>query len=456
MLATEIRLVFSRVVLNESAMKNSLFAPLVLVLVLGIHTGCTTHQQIRTSPGACRTTGTNVACQSAIIEETSSYVLGFVEFDDQGWLWSRDQMNTVITRLEKEEETERLLIVAFVHGWKHNARYDDTNVQMVRDNLRFLSLLERLNSKREGRKPRKVVGVYAGWRGLSSKVWGVKEFTFWERKNTAQEVGRGALKELFLRLEYLRNISHVLHAGETNQTRLFLIGHSFGGAATYAALAPVLEQRAIQTVDRKGAGGTPRGVGDMVILVNPAFEAARYGVFRDIATNQTYLVSNLVTLAIFTSKTDNATKSAFPLGRHVSTFFDKHQSTFQKKANRTAVGHFGEYITHDLTANTNKARGTKATRLREQMEDAEQISDRVVELKAKTGPMLNKTSPIKEDGVFHFIGSDLVVRRGNDPRMPLYNVSVDSKLIPDHNAIDEPEFLRFLSQFLTAFEPSEN
>ena len=436
-------------------MKNSLFASILLVLVLGVHSGCTTHHQWRTSPVACRTTETNTPCETAIIEETSSYVLGFVEFDDQGWLWSRDQMNTVINRLEKEEATDRLLILTFVHGWKHNARYDDTNVQMMRDNLRLLSLLERLNSKREGRKPRKVVGVYAGWRGLSATMWGIKDFTFWERKNTAHEVGRGALSELFLRLEYLRNMSHVLHDGETNQTRLFIVGHSFGGAATYSALAPMLVERAIQTVDRKGNGGPSRGVGDMVILVNPAFEAARFGVLRDVAINQTYLVSNMVNLAIFTSKTDNATKLAFPLGRHVSTVFEKYQSEVEKAANRTAVGHFSEYITHDLTANTNKVVGSKTSRLREQMADADQMSERVVQMKGQNRRALQKTIVSAEEGTFHFIGSDLVVRRGHDPWMPLYNVSVDSRLIPDHNAIDEPEFLRFLSQFLTAFEPLE-
>lgn len=60
--------------------------------------------------------------------------------------------------------------------------------------------------------------------------------------------------------------------------------------------------------------------------------------------------------------------------------------------------------------------------------------------------MLKKTGQKTKMG-FHFIGSDLVLRRGRDSQMPLYNVAADSKIIPDHNAIDEPEFLRFLSQF---------
>lgn len=424
-------------------------APLSLALAVSLLVGCAAHRQHRTMAQPCKTSATNAACDMAIIEEAPNYTLGFVEFDDQGWLWSRDQLNAVIGRLEKEEETNRLLIVTFVHGWKHGATYDDTNVEMVRENLRFLSLLERKTSRREGRPARKVVGVYAGWRGLSSKVPVVKELTFWERKNAAHEVGRGALAELFLRLEYLRNASHIIHGGDTNQTRLYIIGHSFGGAATYSALATILTQRAIQTMDHDGHGAPPRGVGDMTILVNPAFEAARYGVLRDIATNQTYLVSNLVNLAIFTSKADDATKIAFPIGRHTSTLFDKHQSGIQRKANRTAVGHFAPYTTHDLVATEAKIKANKDVRLRQQMEKADAMSERIVNLRQQMRP----GSSEEDSRRVSFIGSKLTTRQGCDPMMPLYNVSVDPKLIPDHNAIDEPEFRAFLAQFLNAFEP---
>jgi hypothetical protein len=418
-------------------------------------TGCASHRQWRTTLQPCNTVSETNVCESAVIERGNSYLLGFVEFDDQGWLWSPKQLDAVMDALREEEKDQRLIIVAFVHGWKHTAKFDDTNVEMVRDNLRFLNLLERLNSKREGRKPRKVVGVYAGWRGLSSKVWGLKELTFWERKNTAHEVGRGGLSELFVRLEDLRNSSHIIHDGETNQTRLFIIGHSFGGAATYSALANVLAERAIQTIDLSGQGRPARGVGDMVLLVNPAFEAARYGVLQRIATSQTYLTSNLVNLAVFTSKTDNATKVAFPLGRHVSTLFDNYQSSLERKANHTAIGHFPPYTTHDLLA-TEVKKASKAVRLREQIDQAEEISQRATELKAQARKQTHTRRGISEEGVvYHFIGSDLVLRRNRDPRMPLFNVSVDSKIIPDHNAIDEPEFRRFLAQFLTAFEPQE-
>jgi len=414
--------------------------------------GCTFHQQYRTNLAACRASGADESCRNATIEDTDSYLLGFVEFDDQGWLWDRKQLDAVLKRLADDEAKGRLIIITFVHGWKHNARYDDANVQMIRDNLRIWNRLERRDAHKDNRPARRVVGVYAGWRGLSLKVPVLNNFTFWERKNTAHEVGRGALGELFTRLEAIRTASHIRHTNETNQTRLFIIGHSFGGAATYSALGSILAERAVETVDEHGNGHPPRGVGDLVMLVNPAFEAARYGVLEDIAVHQTYLTSNLVNLAIFTSKTDDATKIAFPIGRYVSTLFDRHQSGLERSANRTAVGHFTPFITHDLVATAHRPE-----KKHEPTEgEIEETSERIRALKAQVHQNVKRSTGERDEFTYHFTGSDLNPRTGHNPRLPLYVVSVDPKIIPDHNGIDRPEFLRFLQQFIIAFEPQDH
>ena len=41
----------------------------------------------------------------------------------------------------------------------------------------------------------------------------------------------------------------------------------------------------------------------------------------------------------------------------------------------------------------------------------------------------------------------------HNPFMPLYVVSVDTKIIPDHNTIDTKPFLTFLREFLLAYTP---
>src|SRR5262249_33197635 len=155
----------------------------------------------------------------------------------------------VLDRFSLEDATNGLLMVVFVHGWKHNASFDDDNVRMFRTNLTELTEMERQLSHDTGIKPRKVAGVYVGWRGLSSDAWVLRQLTFWDRKKTAHEVGRGGVTELYSRLEDIRNNSRVLHQGEREQrpTQLIIVGHSFGGALTYSALAPLLVERAVQT-----------------------------------------------------------------------------------------------------------------------------------------------------------------------------------------------------------------
>src|SRR5205809_6163622 len=92
---------------------------LSLAVFLVTLSGCTRLQQYRTD---LTPAGGDEKCQTCAIEQNPYYVLGFVEFDDQGWLWQRRQLNAVIERIAEEEKTRRLLIVTFVHGWKHNAK----------------------------------------------------------------------------------------------------------------------------------------------------------------------------------------------------------------------------------------------------------------------------------------------------------------------------------------------
>src|SRR4030095_5517662 len=89
----------------------------------------------------------------------------------------------------------------------------------------------------------------------------------------------------------------------------------------------------------------------MVVLVNPAFEAARFQVLLD-AVQRDPSPERVKTwplnLAVFTPEADGATKTAFPFGRTMGTLFQSHQSRDEKRANRTAVGHYGPMLTHTL------------------------------------------------------------------------------------------------------------
>src|SRR5580692_6940921 len=61
------------------------------------------------------------------------YELAIVEFDDQGRCYDRGQMDAVAKRIDAlaadaEQPGQDVILVVFVHGWKHDARSDDENL----------------------------------------------------------------------------------------------------------------------------------------------------------------------------------------------------------------------------------------------------------------------------------------------------------------------------------------
>ena len=433
---------------------------MVMFGLILVAAGCTSLRQYRTDYSACDTTVHGADCRTNTIEETKDYLLGLVEFDDQGWLWDRRQMNAVLERFRAEDSKNGLLIFVFVHGWKHNASWDDPNVNMFRRNLTELAGMEERLARDLGWKPRKLAGVYVGWRGLSSKAWVLRQLTFWDRKNTAHEVGRGGVTELYARLEDLRNTSRVIHDGEPrrNQTQLIIVGHSFGGALTYSALAPLMIERSVQSSPADHSVGPVKGFGDLVVLINPAFEAARFEVLYSLTTNQHWYPTNQpVNLAVITSKGDSATKFWFPLGRHSSTFWEKHRDHEQKRANVTAVGHYAPFITHDLIAVSDqtaaKPKRSPTTQSKEYTGHLT-ITDSVAQVKDLHQQIQRHRETTKQempDRSYQFSNSKLVPRGDPILHLPVYVISVDKAIIPDHDTIDTQAFLTFLREFVSAF-----
>ncbi|MEN8260686.1 MAG: esterase, partial [Pseudomonadota bacterium] len=187
--------------------KNAVVAALLLLLTV-LNAGCAFNRQYRTDYTPCEIGLTDTQCSTNAIQQyvdpkdpDTGYLLGFVEFDDQGQLHDRAQLNFLLRTLNAEAAKNNLLMVVYVHGWKHNAAPGNDNVASFRKSLEELSKLESIASRDEGRQKRKVTGVYLGWRGLSLKVPVLNNLTFWERKNTAHSVGQGAVAEVLARLE---------------------------------------------------------------------------------------------------------------------------------------------------------------------------------------------------------------------------------------------------------------
>ncbi len=425
------------------------------VVMLGLAlAACAPLTQYRTNYALCATPlPVSETCERHSLQRVTDpehaspgYYLSFVEFDDQGQLFDRRQMQAAVDQLSEVAAKEDLLMVVFVHGWKHSAAPGDDNVETFRGVLRQLAIAERGLSQLTNKPPRQIAGVYVGWRGGSITVPVLKELTFWERKNTAHIVGHIGVTEMLSRLEAIKNDRDSM-SPDGSRTRFVIVGHSFGGAVVNAALGQILQREFVRTRGPAGQRTGIGGVGNLVVLINPAFEALRFAPQSDMSAERgTYFPEQLPVLAVLTSEADWATKYAFSAGRWFSTFFEKEQEISrwnavlkqeqkiaEQQANRAAVGHFEPYRTHRLyPGNTNNPAQAMT-------------ADASAQATLRTSAAWANDQPGSKLEI-----ADLVLERTMDSaaRNPYLMIYVDKSLIKDHNDIAEPRVVSFLQQLI--------
>jgi hypothetical protein len=426
---------------------------LIVLLSFTLLAACTHNEAYRTDMDLCTSsseTGIINECAAHSVQilttkdsATGSYLLGFIEFDDQGEVQNYDQVLAVRKLVQRACQDSEIILLVFVHGWKHNAHAgpepgeEDNNITHFRDVLRSVSKTE---YQQNPDSPRKVVGVYLGWRGLSVTVPGIKELSFWERKNTAHKVGAGAFTEILLDLENQVVSPNKRHSSGSDSlsSRYIIIGHSFGGAAVYSALSHVLVDHFMAADCTMKPDCEVSSFADLVVLVNPAFEAMHYAALRN-ATDRaaSYANGQLPVLAILTSEDDSATKSAFPLGRFFSTIFERERADLDQKAkSRTAVGHYVPYQTHRLEP-TQGAVGSQpqAFSMSAQLQTYFQFTEQW-------------DTPSLSEFELPQIGVRLIKTGSTDRYNPYLSIYVDGELIPDHNDIYDQRITEFIRQLI--------
>lgn len=430
---------------------------LCIVTTASFLVGCLPLKMYRTDYSVCASADADASCATHALQEHKAadptkpgYTLGIVELDDQGQLFDRAQMQAVLDKIYEiaAVEEQDYLNVVFVHGWKHSAAPYDDNLKTFRAALLRLSEKEYAVSEATGARPRKVVGVYIGWRGGSVSAPVLKELTFWDRKNTAHEVGHGGVTEVLNRLDAIRRTKDSLANEQGSRSRLVIIGHSFGGAIVYSALGQILESRFIRTVGPAAVANDAEGFGNLVVLINPAFEAGRFSSLSDMSLERgSYFKSQLPVLAVLTSEKDNATKIAFPAGRRLSTLFEKERKierynpvTKQKEViderdtNVVAIGHYKPYRTHYLSATSEATEAVQATSRKEAAQSVLHASQR-----------WEDDAPGSQ---IYFPGSLLKRTDNSAGRNPYLVVQVDPRLIRDHNDISDRRVAEFITHLI--------
>lgn len=428
---------------------------LYFILILGTFlSACSSNEMYRSkhdkfceyvNPGDCKQDSLQIYGSGTDQE----YRLGFVEYDDQGQLRDPKQMKAVLNAYREISISEDVLLITFVHGWHHSAAPEDDNIASFRTMLTRLSQKEGLGSEQQDRSRRKILALYVGWRGDSIAVPGVNNVTFWDRKNTAHSVGQQGVTEVLLKLEEIRNVKAGME--EENpppiNSRMVVIGHSFGGAVVYSSLQKVLLDRFIDSRPGKIFSGNASGFGDLVVLLNPAFEALRFTALYDVSQEDCrgYFATQLPRLVVLTSEADLATKYAFPTGRFFSTMFESHTTLKRHyctrpgsagmqpveikegQAARHTIGHFEPYQTHRL------------------------IPVEGQPLKAANLPVMQMQrdwSAQASESKLHFEGSQLVHKGVTVPLNPYLNVKVDEELIGGHNDIWGDEVINFIRDMI--------
>lgn len=407
---------------------------LIFAAILG---GCTTTSPYRTESGSiCGYIKTgdchNQSMTVGNSKKSGEYLLSFYEYDEQGMLHDPNARKKIVEKYRNIASHNEVLLITFFHGWHHNAKgKDDENSDIVE----FRKVLEKAAKTHPEKK---VLGVYVGWRGRS--LAGVLDYlTFWGRKHTAHEIGQlGGITEALLELE------SVVEKSNNLESRMVTIGHSFGGAALYSTIGHVLSERYASSRDSNG-NGFVKGFGDLVVLLNPAFEAMRYTALFELAQTDCAKFSNKQPprLVALSSEADYAVGLTFQAGQFFNAISEEHRNTVathcvggkkeeyelrQFIADINGVGHYPPFITHDLAAEK-KAKSFSNQHERVNMKEA-----------WRKGVSL---------GEIPFSNTTLTSRNIAMPHNPYMNIYTDENVMDGHNDIWTDEVLEFLNDIIT-------
>jgi hypothetical protein len=259
-----------------------------------------------------------------------------IQLTDEGELVDRCEWADLLTEIRnypvQNPRTPKFLLL-YVHGWKHDASNEDN------DYREFKGLVDQMTKREKAtQNAREVIGIFVAWPGVASRVPVIKELTFWGRKRAADRVSQsGTITKL------LGAINSVRCQRENPQDYIVGIGHSFGARILYSTTSQWLlyELQMHHPGYWGGSYSVIQGPMDLIVLLNPAFEASTYTALDSVRRQQEIFdfKQQPLLLTVSTSN-DKATKVAFPLGQ----WFD----FAWKERQRTTVGNYSPYFTHSL------------------------------------------------------------------------------------------------------------
>ncbi len=422
-----------------------------VVLILSVLLGACAHNEIyRGELNKCISDALDNCEKNAIAHHfpntDKEFHLGFIEYDDQGQLRDREQMKKVLDTYSVITGTDDVIVIVFVHGWQHNAAPGDSNVESFKQLLTHVSQTESVASQQDKRAKRKVLGAYIGWRGDASVLPILKYTTFWSRKYTALQVGLLGVNEVILKLARIVNLRASINLSKSKvpSSKIAVIGHSFGAQVVFTALQSILENGFIDPRGDRLLLEDYKIFGNIVILLNPAFEALRFATLFDMSQDgcQHYPKDQTPRLVMLTSESDAITRYIFPYVGRNTILFESHQklnrlictedgktkvTIDEAEADRATIGHYEPYQTHWLSPSID--RGIRKS-------DFNYRDLKKAWIGQSFGERLN------------FDGVKLTHLGRTHPLNPFLNIYVDGSLIKDHNDVWGKDVMGFLRDLL--------
>lgn len=234
-------------------------------------------------------------CWSPRADRPNCYSLAAIELGEDGEPLDGRQAAMLAGHLRALREAmvrsgvadPRVYVIAFVHGWRHDARFGDDNVER----LRIMASNAAANvTERCAGEPSAcgtaVVGVYLGWPGRAS-FWesggcspgavhirwmegclretlggALDALSFPARKHVSDRIGDGLVSQVAaLRAQ----VASAFPGGTGTASRILLLGHSLGGNAVLSGLSHL-------PFARDGRIGPA----DLTVLLNPATETSKW------------------------------------------------------------------------------------------------------------------------------------------------------------------------------------
>jgi hypothetical protein len=415
--------------------------------------------------------------------------LGVIELSDDGHVADDVQKDMVFAKLREvalggkgksidPRTSPGAVIIVFVHGWHHRSKVCDNNLACFRRVLQALS-------EAGGKEGRPVFGVYVGWRGDTFEKK-ASFLSFYDRKATAHRIGHEAGREILLDLnDMYQELNDRIDNGMKHPVTMVTAGHSFGGALVYSAVegALVRELRKLKgpgsehVVGRRAVecGGSQvrpirPGIGDLVVLVNPAFEARRYREFvKDESTPGRYADGQLPVLLTVASEGDSAVKLAFPIGR--SLYFSVFPWRYRGLDDIIGAGHYDPQTTHNLVVTDDAGQIIHPPLAqRPDVPIADEKTRERCHLDLNAGDLATckceydvpaqLSMRARESGLTLASGSVMAAanehvtlqpRRDRDPRSPFIVARVAPEIISQHSDIYTPRFITFLTAYIGEF-----